>query len=298
MGAPRIIFGIGAQKAGTTWLHRFLSSHPDCHAPKAKELHYFDDLYGPAPYFFLNQRIGRMSKLLESGTDAPQTAVRVQRLASIIGMFGVRSSGDAHSSYLDFILDGYEGQKIAIDITPAYATLGVEGFRQMLSAAPGAGFIFILRDPIERLWSSIRMKVKRSQAHGERSFDLDRFVDQVLSGELPSKVVRSDYCATLKTLEAVAPRDSIHIAFYEELFTPEAIGRLCDFLGIQNWPADMANKVNEGCMIDKPDGFDDRAMMVLRPVYEQLEARFGSAIPKSWKRAAGAAHSSSMVEVV
>lgn len=33
---------IGAQKAGTTWLHENLKKHPQIHLPKRKELHYFD----------------------------------------------------------------------------------------------------------------------------------------------------------------------------------------------------------------------------------------------------------------
>src|SRR5215210_7222727 len=35
--------GIGAQKAGTTWLHRNLQAHPQIWMPKEKELHYFDE---------------------------------------------------------------------------------------------------------------------------------------------------------------------------------------------------------------------------------------------------------------
>ncbi|WP_298607898.1 sulfotransferase [uncultured Thiothrix sp.] len=41
--------GIGAQKAGTTWLHRMLSQHPQLYLPEAKELHYWDKQYPQAP---------------------------------------------------------------------------------------------------------------------------------------------------------------------------------------------------------------------------------------------------------
>src|SRR5262245_13183400 len=34
--------GIGAQKAGTTWLYEQLRRHPDVWLPPEKELHYFD----------------------------------------------------------------------------------------------------------------------------------------------------------------------------------------------------------------------------------------------------------------
>ena len=34
---------VGAQKAGTTWLHRNLRAHPQVWMPHDKELHYFDE---------------------------------------------------------------------------------------------------------------------------------------------------------------------------------------------------------------------------------------------------------------
>lgn len=41
--------GIGAQKAGTTWLHTMLSQHPSLALPEAKELHYWDKQFPAAP---------------------------------------------------------------------------------------------------------------------------------------------------------------------------------------------------------------------------------------------------------
>ena len=35
---------VGAQRAGTTWLHRVLRQHPSLWLPPVKELHYFDRL--------------------------------------------------------------------------------------------------------------------------------------------------------------------------------------------------------------------------------------------------------------
>ncbi|MBD3393032.1 MAG: glycosyltransferase, partial [Chitinivibrionales bacterium] len=43
---PRPSFlGIGAQKAGTTWIHNNLSRHPDVFMPAAKEMHFFDSAF-------------------------------------------------------------------------------------------------------------------------------------------------------------------------------------------------------------------------------------------------------------
>ncbi len=47
--------GIGAQKAGTTWLHENLRCHPELYLPDAKELHYFDWSFHRSLRFYAGQ---------------------------------------------------------------------------------------------------------------------------------------------------------------------------------------------------------------------------------------------------
>lgn len=52
---------IGAQRAGTTWLHECLGEHPDVYVPPEKELHFFDRFYDKGlknyeDYFSLEKR--------------------------------------------------------------------------------------------------------------------------------------------------------------------------------------------------------------------------------------------------
>jgi hypothetical protein len=42
----------GLPHAGTTWLHRVLSSHPDVFLPRRKEVHYFDRNYAKGPEWY------------------------------------------------------------------------------------------------------------------------------------------------------------------------------------------------------------------------------------------------------
>jgi hypothetical protein len=39
--------GVGAQKAGPTWLFDYLGRHPDVAVSPIKELHYFDQIFRP-----------------------------------------------------------------------------------------------------------------------------------------------------------------------------------------------------------------------------------------------------------
>ena len=47
---------IGAQRAGTTWLHRVLRQHPSLWLAPVKELHYFDKPDTPAPASIAKER--------------------------------------------------------------------------------------------------------------------------------------------------------------------------------------------------------------------------------------------------
>ena len=64
---------IGAQKAGTTSLHRMLRQHPQIHMPRTKELHYFDFNYERGAEWYAAQfSPGRRERRLGRG-DARTT---------------------------------------------------------------------------------------------------------------------------------------------------------------------------------------------------------------------------------
>lgn len=53
MKRPPDFLGIGAQRAGTTWLDALLRSHPALYLPgRRKELHYFDEHYDRGPEWY------------------------------------------------------------------------------------------------------------------------------------------------------------------------------------------------------------------------------------------------------
>ena len=46
----RVLYCIGAQKAGTTWLGDYVAAHPDCYLPVMKECHFFEVRSGAETY--------------------------------------------------------------------------------------------------------------------------------------------------------------------------------------------------------------------------------------------------------
>lgn len=236
----QMFFGIGAQKAGTTWLHDYLSRSHQVHFSRNKELHYFDVRAGRAG-MALRMRVGSIRVLadkLDPNNIRLNRAV-VDRLCDAPELLknytGKGRGADRHDPYLEYRLQDRQGQPLVGDITPSSAVLNRQHFTDMASIER-AKFIFILRDPATRMWSHIRMnaaaKVGANAAPEVMVKACRDWVDSLVQKSKLADIERSDYMRTMIELEALVPSDRILYVFYEDFFEGPATQMVCDFLGI------------------------------------------------------------------
>lgn len=269
------VLGIGAQKAGTTWLHAWLSSHPSCVSGPMKEFHYFD-----AVQRRMQPGIRLRATALQRAHDrgAPQ-----QRIARIERLQEICAAPDAdHQSYLDLLLDGVPNGKIALDFTPEYSRASGEVFAQM-AALPGVRMIFLLREPVARFWSALRMKVSRLS---DPSDDFEKFcrdyLDELIQEGQGGIFQGTDYAQTLTNLETHVAADQKLILFYENLFEQDTADRVCQFLGIEPLSVTGKGVRNEGKKATmRPDQVAGLTEL-LRPQYDAVCEAFGDAVPPVW----------------
>ena len=153
---------IGATKAGTTWLHDQLSHHPGVCMPVVKELHYFSALYSPKHRRWakrtvgeaFKREIGQARRRAESGDSAARDVVRHLRRVQSHEMF----TEDWYRACFDRPL---AATGVVGEITPAYAELPEPGIAHIASLLPGVRIIHILRHPVERALSHLRMAAFR-----------------------------------------------------------------------------------------------------------------------------------------
>ena len=74
------VIGVGAQKAGTTWLFEYLGQHPDVAMSPIKELHFFDVIHRPDLCAFFSENFRRDAmdciRQLAGGQTVPITKLR------------------------------------------------------------------------------------------------------------------------------------------------------------------------------------------------------------------------------
>ena len=220
------LLGVGAQKAGTSWLHDQLNRRKDADFGFLKEYHVFDALelehfssFRPKNPTPLKWRTWRRARFMEQ----PER-------------------------YFDYFASRLKPSHIRLtgDITPSYAGLSAQSFQRIKDAFKERGVqlraVFIMRDPVERFLSQQRMQLrKRGLLTPEHEIEhLDKASLKLLKSESP----RSDYPATLDALRNGFAESEIFIGLYETLFKAATHRELCWCLGIPEQIPDLSHRVN------------------------------------------------------
>ena len=270
-----LCLGIGAQKAGTTWLATYFDAHPSVFMSPIKELHYFDALWDPERMGKRNeQHLNRLKHIAGTLTldDVVQGSERLDALADQIDRVAMVKGG--HAKYLEFFARRIGDQPVAAEITPHYALLSADNYREIRSLHPRVKVVFLMRNPVDRVWSAVR--------HLERNgLDVEAKFDKAI--EWSGMRDRTDYGRTLQVLDEVFPDGTAFVEFYEGLFTEASIRRLCDFLEIPYHPAPFDTVVNRAKERTMTREQRLRVGAMLRPVYHYCHERFGDRLPERWQ---------------
>jgi hypothetical protein len=223
---------IGAQKAGTTWLHHHLQRLPGVWASPVKEFHHFDSKGRAAEFESWKQQTALA--LLAQGDPALRAFARHLGFPQDAGGWG---------AYLDLFEDA-PPDRVAIDATPAYATLDEDSVRDIARVMPGIRVLFILRDPVERALSGAfhEARLRGLQDPGAETL-------AALTREAGNQA-RTAYTATIERWSRHVPPERLRVLFHDELRRDPAgfLAEACAFIGVvpeQDGEA-LAGRINPG----------------------------------------------------
>lgn len=253
------LLGVGAQKAGTTWLHRYIQSSERTDLGFAKEYHIWDALHCPeCARFRVNSRL-------------PLRPNKFRR-------WRMQRNPGYYFDYFQRLL-ARDGVALTGDISPSYSCLPRHVFQQILEGCEARGMdlkvVFLLRDPIQRCWSTVRMHRRKGKA--KDSVDITAAEEEAVKAYYasPNARIRTCYDQTINELEAAIPRERIFYGLYEELFSEQEIERVSRFLGLEPRYEFADNRFN----VTQPESplSDETAALIAReyePVYRYCAQRF------------------------
>ena len=153
-------------------------------------------------------------------------------------------------------------------MTPAYALLPEERLADMARMAPDVRFLYLLRDPVERLWSHVRMMAGRRDENGVVDADAcAHILKRTLKGREDQIAMRSDYGGALKRLGAAVPKAKLLVEVFEDMVGANGLDRICDFLGIARFKGNPA-PVHEGTAVKMTAAQRREARAWLEPQYD------------------------------
>ncbi len=291
MSDPLILICVGATKAGTSWLYRALHEHPDCHLRAVKEVHYWDTFDDAARARQIAAFAGRLDGFLRTRDEAEAAGRgwqvrnmdrRIADMSDLIDMLDGDRRGDA--AYLDYLQQGAGEARLVGELTPGYALLPGDLIARMAMARARVRILYLMRDPLARLWSHVRMQAERQkrpdqEVQSKANATLWRILNK---GHETHVTARGDYAGTVAKLRDAVPEERLMVAFAETMYKEGGFAAICAWLGIAPGVFDGAEKVHEGPKVAMRDDLRPMALEMLRPQYDWVAENVGP-LPAEWR---------------
>ncbi|ORE85152.1 hypothetical protein ATO7_15252 [Oceanococcus atlanticus] len=246
---PNLII-MGAQKSGTTSLHEYLKVHPD---------------------IFMSSPIKEPGLFL--GEERARTFWNTagQPIASL------------HELLHERMLQGYQGERWFGDGSTHY-TIGQRSRawdipQRMQAANPDMRFIYILRNPVERILSNYHHSRSKGRCQGT-------LTDFLASKEGPGSILTSRYWYQLEAYLELFPANQFHVVVFEEFIRQphHHMHQVWDFLELsppQTPPNFATHNAGSAARTKVSESDDDlsRILGVLRKDVENLQRWLGRDIP-------------------
>ena len=292
MADPTLLIRVGATKAGTSWMYRYLRDHEECFVRLVKECHYFSK--------FKSKKLIRQLKILnrlvvqyEARLIEAEAADNIIRIVSLsrriddtkaITMALSVDRGD-DSAYLKYLQAGRMDETVLLDVTPAYALLKPAEIARISALPIRVKLQYLMRDPLERLWSNVRMLAKRSLNEGQDFLvNCQDILQRVLYTQEETHIVtRGDHRSNIARFVAVFDRSQFQVGFAENLQDGPKFDSMCAYWGINATSARQIKPAHVGVVAPFLEALRRDALEFLKAQYDFFADNFAE-LPENWRK--------------
>ena len=292
MADPTFLICVGATKARTSWIYRYLHDHEECFARLAKEYHYFSR--------FNSKTLMRQLKILYRlvvqyearliEAEAADDTIRILNLSRRIDetkalIMELSADRSDDSAYLEYLRAGRMDETVLLDVTPAYALLEPAEISRISALPIRVKLQHLMRDPLELLWSHVRMVAKRSLKEG-RDFlvNCQDILKRVLHTQEEAHIVkRGYYKSNIARFAAVFDRSQFQVGFSENLQDRPKFDSMCASWGINATSARQIKLAGVGLAAPFPEGLRRDTLQFLKAQSDFAADNFAD-LPENWRK--------------
>jgi hypothetical protein len=294
MSEKKFVLGLGAQKAGTSWLHEVLSSHPCSDFGFAKEYHVFDAATIEDCGDVWMKLRAAVSHNLSTARDPACYISEVARMEGVMSKAIYRLNFIQNpASYFDYFACLLREEEIRVsgDMTPSYSGLSAQVLRFISECFSTRGIdvvpVFVMRNPVWRLRSAVMMSFRRRGQIPNSSQLNDAMQRRHLSRH---DLIRVRYDNVIKNLECVfGPCNGrSFVWFYEDLFNERSMMALGEKIGLDLKYPDFDESVNASHAEVSINEFQYRRFWRgYQPIIDACRSKFGSVVDELWRYDSG-----------
>lgn len=227
MASPHFLC-IGAQKAGTTWLHQVLNSHESIWLPPVKEIQFLNEYYIPEAFTWTSDHRKRHAEA-DIRRIAQADTMDINRLRACVHILSEYVSYEWYEQLFDFAPEN----SIRGEMTPEYSLLPVKAIDEIIIRYSNLKVIFIMREPADRAVSAIKMRLNRDpiffQGEAEKSAAIMKWATEW------DIIERGNYQRIISEWGSRLPAGNLLTLLSDELslYPERCITEVCSFLGIK-----------------------------------------------------------------
>ncbi len=264
--------GIGAQKAGTTWLHHNLQQHPQVWLPPYKEIHYFDQIHLDKSQIIEKNRLVILRNELDKTIQGETVSYSYLNFLANIALSEVRND----QWYLSLFSSAVSKRAIG-EITPGYSILPEAGVKHIKSLLGDVKLIYILRNPVKRAWSQAIMS-KRPEISQNKCIEDEEWIKTT---EMKYHTLKSDYIKTITTYEKYFEPKQILYLFYDDIYIKplNLLHKICNFLNLEYEDNFFSKNTlgvayNKNPKVDIPEAVEQHLIKKYKKQEEWIRERF------------------------
>jgi hypothetical protein len=266
MTLPKVLC-IGAQKAGTSWLHENLKCNPGAWLPPFKELHFLDHRFLPGHRRWTKGHVARGLRKAIADAEAAGNTVQLAYLKTLT------EPPLMTRNWYRRVFAPCPNELVGIDVTPEYASIPSEGVvyaKEILG--PNLRLIYLIREPVERALSQMRMYIGRRKRVPASLSEWEQILTE------PDLFDRGNYASHVPRWEAVFPKASfLYIPFGRIPRNPLGVLKEVETFCVlphAEYP-NATEAVYQGPAIDFPEQIVERLRDQQSEQVRFIEKRFG-----------------------
>lgn len=266
---------IGAQKAGTTWVYSVLYHCAGVFVPPIKESNYLleaserdRDWARDYRFFQVGLREKRYRTRLLPLRDV---AARLEQIEHF-------KAPDVDDEWYRRLFGYAREDQVAGEVCPSYLTLATGAhIRHALRLNPDLRVLVMVRDPVERFWSQVRMDVRYGRVTEQ--------LDTLLRDEegIREYMCFSDYMGSIERWSKLIKPGHLRLMLYDDMMDrPRALaGEILAFVGAKHGGVHcVEGRINAGVALSMTPEQRRRVLDLMRPQYAYLGGIFPDAVDR------------------